>query len=238
LFNPCNPWRFYERFENLNTIECIKISLVSRLGYWIIRIIGGTLRWKVEGRQNLESVHNAGKRLVLAFWHGRMFMAAYYFRRRGIVVMISRNRDGEYIARVMLRLGCGVARGSSTRGGRGAIIEMLRALKQYRDVALTLDGPLGPRYVAKPGAAYVAWKSGNPVVPFNISVEKKWVVKSWDHFVIPKPFSQAVLMIGSPIYVDANATNEEIGLTEKKIQRSLDDLRTRGDTYWGGAADR
>jgi lysophospholipid acyltransferase (LPLAT)-like uncharacterized protein len=196
------------------------------------------LRWKVEGWQNIESVRNAGKRLVLAFWHGRMFMAAYYFRDRDIVVMISQNRDGEYIARVMLRLGNGVARGSSTRGSRGAIVEILRALKQNRDVALTLDGPQGPRYVAKPGAAYVAWKSGNPVVPFNISVEKKWVVRSWDHFIIPKPFSQAVLMIGQPIYVDARVSDEEIALMEEKIQRSLNDLRTRGDTRWGGAADR
>jgi lysophospholipid acyltransferase (LPLAT)-like uncharacterized protein len=227
-----------QRFANLNAIERIKTSLGSGLGYWIIRIIGSTLRWKVEGWQNIESVHNAGKRLVLAFWHGRMFMAAYYFRDRDIVVMISQNRDGEYIARVMLRLGNGVARGSSTRGSRGAIVEILRALKQNRDVALTLDGPQGPRYVAKPGAAFVAWKSGNPVVPFNISVEKKWVVRSWDHFVIPKPFSQAVLMIGQPIYVDANVSDEEIALTEEKIQRSLNDLRTRGDACWGGTADR
>jgi lysophospholipid acyltransferase (LPLAT)-like uncharacterized protein len=225
-------------FVKLKNIERIKIGFISGLGYWIIRVICSTLRWQVEDWQNFESIHQAGKRFVAAFWHGRMLMAAYYFRGRGIVVMISQNRDGEYISRVIQRLGYGVARGSSTRGARGAIIEILRALKNNRDVALTLDGPQGPRYVAKPGAAYAAWKSGHPVMPFNISVDKKWVMKSWDHFFVPKPFSRAVVMIATPIYVDANATEEDLRDIEERIQHSLDELRVRGDTYWGDPADR
>ncbi len=215
-----------------------KIALISRLGYWIIRIICSTLRWEVEGWENLESIHAAGKRFVAAFWHGRMLMAAYYFRNRGIVVMISQNRDGEYIARVIRRLGYGVARGSSTRGSRGAIVEILHALKAKRDVALTLDGPRGPRYIAKPGAAYVALKSGNPVMPFNISVEKKWIIGSWDHFLVPRPFSRVLLSISTPIYIDSKASEEEIQRIDGQIQLVLDGLRHHGDTHWGGDPDR
>jgi lysophospholipid acyltransferase (LPLAT)-like uncharacterized protein len=222
----------------LKLIERIKIGLISRLGYWVIRLIGRTLRWEARDWQYLEAVHAAGKRLILAFWHGRIFMATYYFRRRGIVVMISQNRDGEYIARVIERFGYGVARGSSTRGSPQATVEILRALKAKRDVGFAMDGPRGPRYVAKPGAAFVASKSGNPVVPFSISVERKWVMRSWDHFVVPKPFSKALVSIGSPVYVPEDATEEDMRLAERQIQDSLDNLRDRGDAFWGGEPDR
>ena len=165
-------------------------------------------------------------------------MATYYFRHRGIVVMISNNRDGEYIARVIQGFGYGVARGSSTRGSHGATVEILRALKAKKDVGFAMDGPRGPRYIAKPGAAYVALKSGNPVLPFNISVEKKWVVRSWDHFMVPKPFSRTLILIGEPIYIQADAPEEEIQRMERQIQSSLVELRDRGDAFWGAAPDR
>jgi lysophospholipid acyltransferase (LPLAT)-like uncharacterized protein len=222
----------------LKLIERIKIGLISRLGYWVIRLIGRTLRWEARDWQYLEAVHAADKRLILAFWHGRIFMATYYFRRRGIVVMISQNRDGEYIAQVIERFGYGVARGSSTRGSLQATVEILRALKAKRDVGFAMDGPRGPRYVAKPGAAFVASKSGNPVVPFSISVERKWVMRSWDHFVVPKPFSKALVSIGSPVYIPEDATEEDMRLAERQIQDSLDNLRDRGDAFWGGEPDR
>ena len=165
-------------------------------------------------------------------------MATYRFRGQGIVVMISRNRDGEYISRVIRRFGYGVARGSSSRGSHGATVEILRAMGKGQDVGLSIDGPRGPRYVAKPGAAFLAKKSGNPVLPFNISVEKKWMMKSWDHFQVPKPFSRAVVLIGNPIYVNENASEEEVGMAEAKIQRSLEELRDRGDSWWGGEPDQ
>lgn len=172
--------------------------------------------------------------MIMAFWHGRIFMATYYFRNRGIVVMTSQNRDGEYIARVIRRFGYGVARGSSTRGSHGATADALRALKEGRDVGLTIDGPRGPRYVAKKGAAFLARKSGSPVLPFHASVEKKWTMRSWDHFQIPRPFSRGVILIGEPIYVDPESTAAEMQAAEARIQQSLDELRDRGDRWWNG----
>ncbi len=154
------------------------------------------------------------------------------------MVMTSQNRDGEYIARVIQRFGYSAARGSSTRGSHGATIESLRALKAGRDVGITIDGPRGPRYVAKPGAAYLARKSGNPVVPFNISVSKKWTMRSWDNFQVPKPFAHAIVLIGDPIYVNGDATEDGIRAAEEQIQCSLDDLRERSDHWWEGNPDR
>jgi hypothetical protein len=208
------------------------------LGYWIIRLICSTLRWEFNQPENLESIRAAGKRFIYAFWHGRIFTATYYFRNRGIVVMTSRNRDGEYIARVIQRFGYGAARGSSTRGSHGVTVECLRAMKAGRDVGLTIDGPQGPRYIAKPGAAYLARKSGNAVLPFNVSVDKKWVMRSWDHFQVPKPFSRAVVLVGNPIFVDPDATREQIEHAEVQIQKSLDELRDRSDSWWGAKPDR
>jgi lysophospholipid acyltransferase (LPLAT)-like uncharacterized protein len=222
----------------LSFLDRFKISFISSAGYWIILFIGSTLRWHVENWQAFQSLRDRNIKVILAFWHGRIFMASYYFRQQGIVVMTSQNRDGEYIARVIQRFGYGVTRGSSTRGSYGATMETLRALKNQRDVGITMDGPRGPRYIAKPGAAYLARKSGNPVVPFNISVDKKWVMRSWDHFQVPRPFSRAVLLIGNPIYVEEGISEEGAGKIEARIQHSLEELRDRGDRWWGGEPDR
>jgi lysophospholipid acyltransferase (LPLAT)-like uncharacterized protein len=222
----------------VSIFDRLKIRLVSILGYWIIYILCCTLRWKFADSQTLESVRGTGSGLILAFWHGRIVTATYRFRNRGIVVMTSQNRDGEYIARVIQRFGYGVARGSSTRGSHGATTEILRALENGRVVGLTMDGPRGPRYIAKKGAAFIARKSGSPVLPFNISVEKKWVMRSWDHFQIPKPFSRAVVLIGKPIYVDKGSTAQEMQSFEAQIQQSLDELRDRGDSWWDPKPNR
>jgi hypothetical protein len=224
--------------SDLRFMDRLRFGAISFLGYWVIRIIGATIRWEVRGWPYLESVYAGGKRAILAFWHGRIFMATYFFRRRGIVVMISRNRDGEYIARVIRRFGYGVARGSSSRGGRGAILEILRSLSAGKDAGIAMDGPRGPRYLCKSGAAYVAMKSGNPVVPFNISAQKKWVLGSWDHFMIPRPFSRALVSIGAPIEFPADLSEQEMELLESRIEDSLKRLKDEGDSHWGGEPDR
>ena len=164
-------------------------------------------------------------------------MATYFYRDRGIVVMTSQNRDGEYIARVIRRFGYGAARGSSSRGSRRALVEMIRELGRGRDVAFTIDGPRGPRYVAKPGASYLAWKTGDAVLPFHITARNCWTLSSWDHFMIPKPFSPVLVLIAPPIYVKPEATEQDIDEAQRQIQGALDALRDRGDSRWkfGGA---
>jgi lysophospholipid acyltransferase (LPLAT)-like uncharacterized protein len=211
--------------------ERVKISCITGLGYLAILFIGITLRWKATGLSHLEDVHRGGRRFVGVFWHNRILMTSYFFRHRNIVAMISQNRDGEYIARVSRRLGFGAARGSSRRGSRGAVVELLRSLRQDRDVFVTLDGPRGPRYVAKPGAAYIARKSGCPILPFTISIERKWVMPSWDGFIVPKPFSRARVLIAPAIEVPAGADENAMESVQKRIQDALDDLCARGDSW-------
>jgi len=210
----------------------LKIWCISLLGYWAIRVIGSTLRWQVEGQENLQAIRAANKRAIFTFWHGRIFMGTYFFRNQGIVVMTSRNRDGEYIARVIRRFGYCAARGSSTRGGKRALVEMIHEMRKNSDVAFTIDGPRGPRYAAKPGAVWLASKTGNAIFPFHFSPQRKWVLNSWDLFHIPKPFSRVLLLMGAPIYVKADATEAELEESQGVLQRSLDDLLHRGDSYW------
>ena len=214
------------------TIEKLKYWFVSLAGYWAIRIIGSTLRWQIEGADNLQSIHAADKNAIFTFWHGRIFMGTYLFRNRGIVVMTSTNRDGEYIARVIKRFGYGAARGSSTRGGKRALVEMIHELRRKHDVAFTIDGPRGPRYVAKAGAVWIASKTGDAIFPFHIAPEKRWILDSWDQFQIPKPFSRVLVLMGAPMYVKENASEQELEQSQRSLQRTLEDLLRRGDSYW------
>ncbi len=210
----------------------VKFWLGSQIGYWAIRLIGATLRWQVEGWENHRSIVEAGKKIIYTVWHGRIFMAIFFWRNRGIVVMTSQNRDGEYIARVIRRFGYGAARGSSSRGGRRALVEMIHEMRRSNDVGFTIDGPRGPRYEAKPGTVWIAAKTGNAIFPFHISAREKWTFNSWDHFQIPKPFTRVLVLMAPPIYVPAEATQQQMDGAQRELQNSLMDLLERGDSYW------
>jgi lysophospholipid acyltransferase (LPLAT)-like uncharacterized protein len=168
---------------------------------------------------------------IMAFWHNRVFLATYYFRRRGIVVMTSRSFDGEYIARFIQRLGYGAARGSSTRGGVGALVEMVRLMRAGLPAGFTIDGPKGPRYEAKMGAVLLAKKTGHPVLPFTVAAEKFWEAKSWDAFQVPKPFTRARVLIAQPIHVPADADDAMLQAKRDELQQALDELNTRGESW-------
>jgi lysophospholipid acyltransferase (LPLAT)-like uncharacterized protein len=211
----------------------IQIFLIAHMAAAIIWLVGRTMRWKSVGQQNLESLYGQGTRAILVFWHGIIFSGAWYFRNQGIVVMTSQNFDGEYIARCIEMLGNGAARGSSSRGGVKALGEMARSLRKGFDVAFTIDGPRGPRHVAKMGPVMLAKKTGQPIVCFHISLRRKIQLNSWDLAQIPLPFTRALIMIGAPIYVPRQATEEEVQQHFEEMQGTLDRLRDESEAYWG-----
>ena len=133
----------------------------------LIKVIGRTIRWQVEGWENWEAATRDGQVPIYTFWHNRVFLATYFWQKRRIVVMTSQSFDGEYIARFIQRFGYGAARGSSTRGAVGAIIEMTRLMRAGCPTAFTIDGPKGPRYVAKMGAVLLAKKTDNRSCPLR-----------------------------------------------------------------------
>ena len=146
--------------------------------------------------------------------------------------MTSMNRDGEAIAQCIQRFGYGVARGSSSRGGFRALAEMAQAIRHRRDAAFTIDGPRGPRYVAKQGPVLLALKTGAAIFCFHISMQHKIQLNSWDEFQVPLPFTRAIVLKASPIWVPPGASEEDLRDLHKQMQTTLDDLRAKGDSWW------
>lgn len=226
--------KFYQ-FADLSDYsvkERITIRLIDWLCYLVMSLIGMTIRFEVQGWHNYESVIASGKLPVWPFWHERIFLSTTYFRDRGIVVITSKSRDGEYIARFIQRFGFGAIRGSSSRGGAKALVEMRNAMQLGLEIAFTVDGPRGPRYEAKPGPVYLAKLTDNPILPFIIEPRKYWTLNTWDKLQIPKPFTRAILIIAEPFSVSPDADEAELEMKVAEMQRSLDDLVERG-IAWG-----
>src|SRR5947199_232909 len=145
-----------------------RMSRAKRLQARLIAALGSTLRWRTEGLERLDRIVAGGRQPIMAFWHGRILPATYYFRRRGIVVITSENFDGEWIAGIIERFGYGTARGSTSRGAVKALVQLKRDMAAGKPAAFTLDGPRGPAKVAQPGAVWLAKATGNPIVPFHL----------------------------------------------------------------------
>jgi lysophospholipid acyltransferase (LPLAT)-like uncharacterized protein len=157
----------------------------------------------------------AGKQPIFAFWHGRILPATLFWKHRGIVVITSQNFDGEWIAGIIRRFGYGTARGSTSRGGARALVQLRRDLAAGKPAAFTLDGPRGPARVAQPGAVFLAGATGQPILPFHIECSSAWSMRSWDKTQIPKPRSLVGVAIGRPIHVRATS---EIAVETSRLE--------------------
>lgn len=212
--------------------ERLLIRAAGLVFYLLINLIGRTVRFQIEGGQHWEAITGKGQLPIYTFWHNKIFIGTYFFRQRGIVVMTSQSFDGEYIARFIQRFGYGAARGSSTRGGTGAFIEMARCVRQGCPAGFSIDGPKGPRYVAKMGAVLLAKKTGQPVLPFTLTCRKFWQAhRSWDKFQVPKPFTRVLVSIAEPIYVPANANDDALETKRDELQQALDELTEHGEAW-------
>jgi lysophospholipid acyltransferase (LPLAT)-like uncharacterized protein len=215
--------------------ERVKIWLISWAGYLFIRLVGATLRYKFIPEPGcLGDEHDAGPPSIWCFWHRSVLPAAFCFRNQGLAVMTSRSFDGEYIARVILKLGFIPVRGSSSRGAVGAMIGMRRQLEQGHPVIFTIDGPRGPRYVAKPGPVLLAKKTGVPISCLYVAVERAWILNSWDRMIIPKPFSRAAVYGSGPIHVPPDATEEQMSALQRQMQETLERCRMGAEAAVAG----
>jgi lysophospholipid acyltransferase (LPLAT)-like uncharacterized protein len=201
--------------------------LIAALGYRIVALLGSTLRWRTEGLEHLAAVAAGGRQPVMAFWHGRILPATYFFRRRGIVVITSENFDGEWIAGIIERFGYGTARGSTSRGGRKALLQLTRDMAAGKAAGFTVDGPRGPAGVAQAGAVWLARATGNPVLPFHLEASRHWTLHSWDRTQIPKPFATVSLVVGEPFDVPGGDDDEAIESARTLLEARLHALETR-----------
>ncbi len=197
------------------------------LGYRLAASLGSTLRWRIEGLAHYDQIVLGGRQPIMAFWHGRILPATIYFKNRGIVVITSENFDGEWIAGIIERFGYGTARGSTSRGGRRALIQMMRDMEAGKPTGFTLDGPRGPARVAQAGAVWLSKATGNPVLPFHLEADRHWTIKSWDQTQIPKPFSTVALVVGEPFVVPQDADDDGIEGARRRLEEQLQQLEAR-----------
>ena len=205
----------------------MEAAAISMVGYRVIAALGATLRWRTEGFEHFDAIRAAGHQPIMAFWHGRILPATYYFRNRRIVVITSSNFDGEWIAGIIERFGFGTSRGSTSRGGARALLQMSRDLEAGKPAGFTVDGPRGPARISQPGAVWLAKASGHPVLPFHLEADRHWTLRSWDRTQIPKPFSTVAISVGQPFYVPREADEAALEQYRQQLDQALVDCEAR-----------
>lgn len=194
------------------------------VGFRILQLWSLTLRYKIEDRAGIVGKVIA-QNYIASLWHNRLLIFPFVLRRflpdRHGAALISASRDGELLADAIKRFGYDVVRGSSSRLGASAILQLSQTLASGRDVVITPDGPRGPAYELGPGIVFLAQKSGAAVVPVNIEYSSCWRLKSWDRFILPRPFAKVHVIIGSPHHVELSDTPEQFEAERQRLQQAM-----------------
>lgn len=201
----------------------IKYGLLA-LAYYIVRIYLSMIKIKMINEESALNHLAGGGKMIAAIWHQRIFIVMPYairFQRFRPSVMISQSRDGDIIADIYGRLKFRPVRGSSSRGGKEALAAMIEDLEKNQLAVHVLDGPRGPRAVVKAGIVVLAQSSGVPIFPVYISVDRAWVLNSWDRTLIPKPFSRVIVRWDDPIYVPKDLNSADFELMRKYIEQRM-----------------
>lgn len=217
----------------------IKHTVIGLAGAVVLRILNATIRWEEVGFEGEDSRWSDGKPVVLIFWHGRQLLMPWIYHRHkssrkapAMTALISQHSDGRMVAAAMKFLGIRSVAGSSTRGGLEAIHSLIYCLNHHSHIAVTPDGPKGPARKMKSGVVHIAKRSGCVVVPGALAAERKWVFKSWDSMILPKPFSRAVFVKGESIDVkklsERHSTEEMVQILEKALNATTE----RADAFF------
>jgi lysophospholipid acyltransferase (LPLAT)-like uncharacterized protein len=215
----------------------IQLTLVSWIVPAFLYLIGPTLRvtfsWEEGSIGGLDNIHPG----IFPFWHRCVLGAAWIFRHRNLAVLTSRSLDGEFIARVIHRMGYIPVRGSSSRGGQRGLLELHTLVTNGCGVAFTIDGPRGPRYVAKRGPVLLARTTGVPITAFYVAMERAWVLNTWDGFMIPKPFSRAYIRVARKIFVPPDADDDRLAAAHVEMQEALERITAHADSQFSSPRD-
>jgi lysophospholipid acyltransferase (LPLAT)-like uncharacterized protein len=196
----------------------------------LMQVLGMSLRILEEGQSQLGPRGKQEEPPIWSLWHETILMGVWYHRNQDVHVMISASRDGELISTIAKIFGYVPVRGSSSKGGKEAAAEMVEFLGAGQRCAITPDGPRGPRRQLKQGVVAIARLSGRPVVPYAFAAEKCWRLKSWDGFIIPKPFSRAVFVYGNPIRVPKEGGEDRASFDQ--IQAEMDRVTNEAEHYF------
>lgn len=204
-------------------LDALRFQVAGWLGWVVVRTLMATVRVEVVGgREHPEAVAASGVPPILMCWHGHLLPLIHHHRHQGAVALASQHRDGEYITRVLSHLGFDAARGSSTRGGSRGLREMVKAARAGRPLAITPDGPRGPRHRVKGGALLAAGLTGHPILAMVAAADRGWVLGSWDGFLIPKPFSRVCIVYAPPFHVPREVDDEGLEALALKLEGEME----------------
>jgi lysophospholipid acyltransferase (LPLAT)-like uncharacterized protein len=202
-------------------------ALLATIAIGLLRLVFLTIRLRVKDESGV-SEHTQKGPILMCFWHNRILGIALTFLRRyphkvrhGVTVLTSPSKDGEILAQAMDRLGMGSVRGSSSRRGSQALRELVRLVENGGDIAITPDGPRGPRYSLGPGVLLLSQTTGAPIVPMHASFSRAIRLKTWDGFIIPLPFSTVSVNVDRPIPIPPNLTKEEFEAMRVRLETIL-----------------
>jgi lysophospholipid acyltransferase (LPLAT)-like uncharacterized protein len=205
------------------------LYLLPPVAYFFLVILRATLTITQVNRGPVDRLWQQGENIIACFWHGRLLAMPFAYKGSGAKVLISRHRDGEFIARVIRYFGLGTIRGSYGKRSVSPVREMLAELKEGTDIAITPDGPKGPRYRMKQGIVELARLTQRPIVPVTYGASKKKLFNSWDRFLLPYPFSRIFFLWGDPIYVPRDLRGDDIERKRQEIEGALISLTQTAD---------
>ena len=216
----------------------IRWALTGIMGKALLWLWAKSVRMRVEGWDEYARLRAEGKPVVILAWHRRIFLPPYFFRKRGVMPLISPSQDGEIIAQIVRRWGFKVSRGSSSHSIIRAWFEMKDELDRGGEVLIVPDGPRGPARVLKPGCVKLAQQTGAVLVPFTFSASKAKVFKSWDRFVVFLPFSRVLARLGPPIAVDPGLGKDGLESERARIEKIMVDFEDATDAVFAGPSPR
>lgn len=207
-----------------------KVRAAIWAGRWFVRLLASTWRVSVIGREGLDSLRASKAPVIIVIWHGELLASLWAHRGEGIAVLISEHKDGEIIAQIAEGLGYAPSvRGSSSRGAARALLQLVRTLESGVDVGITPDGPRGPAKVMAVGAIAAAQRAQAPLIAVRAYSSSAWRLKSWDRFMVPKPFARVTVAYGAPVIPPAGDSAVLEGARASFAQLMLDTGRTAGD---------
>lgn len=207
----------------------VKMKFVTIAGSAVIRCLGHTWRVRKDNFDRVRKAREHSPNVIFALWHGRLLALLFTHRNESVYTLASEHRDGEMMGQTARRFGFGHVRGSSTRGGARAILGLVDVLERGHDIAITADGPVGPRFQVKPGMIQIAKMSGAAIVPATAGSRRHKTFSTWDAFELPYPFTRVRVTYGQPIVVPTDADDEQIEAKRLELETSLNALTKAND---------
>ncbi|MEX2181129.1 MAG: lysophospholipid acyltransferase family protein [Gemmatimonadaceae bacterium] len=197
-----------------------RLRWTVRLAGWLIRLLGWTWRVEVEGLVLRDGLRASGKNFLLSLWHGEILPLSLHVRGEGLTIMISEHGDGELIARLHESWGNFAVRGSTSRGAGRVLLGLVRTLESGKDCVITPDGPRGPAGRAQAGAVMASSRTQVPILPIRAFASRAWRLRSWDRFLVPKPFATVRIVYGEP-WIAPDSSDESVRELERRLGRAL-----------------